>query len=317
MHHRYRFMRLTSVAAIMLAMLVLLPQGASAQSKSSLDIFSGLEVNFRDIDYLTQYDFMITFTPGFKWYLGNHWQVAGLCYLNVLNQYDSYYYNAYHPYLSGNRVFQHGILDVSKEFKLGGLFCKASAGFFTDSRYGIDLKMFLPLSDWFALEAQGGCTGRFTMTDGWGFSPMSRFAGTIGGDIYLSRWNTQLRGTIGSYLYTDYGFQAEAMRHFRHSTVSLYGRWSSYTNWGSDNSHIDGGFRVTVMLPPYHRTQRKVNFRPASNYLLPYSMNLHNYGNCMYLTDPEENDRDGWFSRDFLPWGSHNMEPDYIITEKE
>ena len=36
----------------------------------------------------------------------------------------------------------------------------------------------------------------------------------------------------------------------------------------------------------------------------------------MYRTDPEENERDGWFSRDLLQWGSHTMEPDFIITEK-
>ena len=41
----------------------------------------------------------------------------------------------------------------------------------------------------------------------------------------------------------------------------------------------------------------------------------HQYTNRMYRTDPEENERDGWFSRDFLQWGSHTMEPDFIITE--
>jgi hypothetical protein len=32
----------------------------------------------------------------------------------------------------------------------------------------------------------------------------------------------------------------------------------------------------------------------------------------MYNTDPEENERDGWFSRDLLQWGSHTMQPDFI-----
>ena len=36
----------------------------------------------------------------------------------------------------------------------------------------------------------------------------------------------------------------------------------------------------------------------------------------MYHTDPEQNERDGWFSRDLLRWGSHTMEPDFIITNK-
>jgi hypothetical protein len=42
----------------------------------------------------------------------------------------------------------------------------------------------------------------------------------------------------------------------------------------------------------------------------------HVVTNCYYRTDPEENERDGWFSRDLLQWGSHTMEPDFIITEK-
>ena len=37
----------------------------------------------------------------------------------------------------------------------------------------------------------------------------------------------------------------------------------------------------------------------------------------MYKTDPEENERDGWFDRDLLEWGSHTMAPDFIIEGKE
>lgn len=315
MHHRYHFTHLTTASGLLLALLLLQPQDVSAQQKSSVDIFSGLEFNMRDISYNgRQYDLFISLTPGFKWDFGNHWQVAGMFYVNVLNQFDNipdvngnyydYYHDSYHP------VFQFGMLDVSKEFRLGGIYCKASGGFFTTSRYGLDIKAFWPVTDWFAFEGQAGLTGFYGFQGGFGVSPIQRFSGTFGGDIYFKRSNTQLRGVIGSYIYRDWGFEAEAMRHFRHSTVSLYACWN-------DKEAFDGGFKVVVMLPPYHRTHRTLNFRPASNFQLPYSINLHSYTNCMYNTDPEQNIRDGWFSRDFLPWGSHNMEPDYIITEKE
>ena len=72
-----------------------------------------------------------------------------------------------------------------------------------------------------------------------------------------------------------------------------------------------------VMLPPYHRKQRTVNIRPASNFYLPYTIMVHEWTNRMYKTDPEENMRDGWFSRDLLDWGSHTMEPDFIITPND
>ena len=322
-----RFTRLTAVPLLTLvlgAMLVCPPNRAAAQQKEmSFDIFSGLIVGFRDISYERQYDVYISLTPGFKWYFGDHWQVAGKMYVDILDQYNNPYYSQY--YNRRGTIFHFGMLDVSKEFKLGGLYGKASAGFFSESRYGVDLKLFLPVTDWFAFEAQGGCTGLFSTSGGWGFSPMQRFAGTIGGDIYLSRSNTQLRGVIGSYVYRDWGAEVEAIRHFRHSSVSLYANWNNKSTRSLEGTiginevpdHFDGGFRVVVMLPPYHRKQRMVNIRPASNFYLPYTIMAHEWTNRMYNTDPEENLRDGWFSRDLLNWGSHTMEPDFIITPKE
>ena len=292
-------------------MLVLLcpPRRAAAQErKMSVDIFSGANFAFRDISYNRQYDIHLSLTPGFKWNFGDHWQVAGQMYLDIIDQYNDPYYSQYYNH-KGN-IFYFGMLDISKELKLGGLYCKASAGFFSESRFGVDLKLFLPVTSWFAFEAQGGLTGLFSTSNGWGFSPMQRFAGTIGGDIYLAGSNTQLRGVIGSYLYRDFGCEAEAIRHFRHSSVSLYANWNN-------KEAFDGGFRVVVMLPPYHRKQRTVNFRPASNFYLPYTIMVHEWTNRMYKTDPEENMRDGWFSRDLLDWGSHTMEPDFIITPND
>ena len=292
-------------------MLVLLcpPRRAAAQErKMSVDIFSGANFAFRDVSYNRQYDIHLSLTPGFKWNFGDHWQVAGQMYLDIIDQYNDPYYSQYYNH-KGN-IFYFGMLDISKELKLGGLYCKASAGFFSESRFGVDLKLFLPVTSWFAFEAQGGLTGLFSTSNDWGFSPMQRFAGTIGGDIYLAGSNTQLRGVIGSYLYRDFGCEAEAIRHFRHSSVSLYANWNN-------KEAFDGGFRVVVMLPPYHRKQRTVNIRPASNFYLPYTIMVHEWTNRMYKTDPEENMRDGWFSRDLLDWGSHTMEPDFIITPKE
>ena len=307
-----RFRRFAAVPMLTLllgAMLVCPPNRAAAQQKNmSFDIFSGLVFNFRDISYARQYDLYISLTPGFKWHFGDHWQVAGKMYVDILDQYNDPYYTQY--YKRRGTILHFGMLDVSKEFKLGELYCKASAGFFSESRYGVDLKLFLPVAKWFAFEAQGGCTGLFSTAGGWGLSPMQRFAGTIGGDIYLSRTNTQLRGVIGSYVYRDWGAEVEAIRHFRHSSVSLYANWNN-------KEAFDGGFRVVVMLPPYHRKQRMVNFRPASNFYLPYTIMAHEWTNRMYNTDPEENMRDGWFRRDLLDWGSHTMEPDFIITPKE
>ena len=306
---------MTPLLALMLALMFLCPpnKATAQEQKMSFDIFSGAEFNFRDISFNRQYDVYIYLSPGFKWYFGDHWQVAGQMFVDIINQYKDPYYDIYYDYQGGAVHF--GILDVSKELKLGGLYCKASAGFFTCSRYGLDLKLFMPVANWLAFEAQAGLTGRFYTYNGWGFSPMQRFSGTIGGDIYLSGSNTQLRGVVGSYIYKDLGAEVEVIRHFRHSSVSLYANWNNKGTEAVD--HYDGGFKVVVMIPPYRRKQRLVNVRPISNLSLPYSINVHQWTNRMYNTDPEENMRDGWFSRDLLDWGSHTMEPDFIITPKE
>ena len=201
------------------------------------------------------------------------------------------------------------MFDVSKEFHLNKLYLKASAGLFSEERYGLDLKAFLPLCNWFAFEGQAGWVGIMRHNPGFWITTPDRFAWTLGCDFYLSQRNTQFRGIVGRYLYQDFGCELEAMRHFNHTTASIYGRWNNAQGF-------DAGFKFVVMLPPYHRKHRAVNFRPASNFHTTYTVMYHVYTNRMYCTDPEENERDGWFSRDLLNWGSHTMKPDFIITEK-
>lgn len=318
--HNYSFFRRNCLMGIVLTVLLMSgPQRSWGQSeKASIDFFSGFEVGLYDFYFYQKYNVVFNLTPGFKWNMGNHWQLAGQARLTVINQ------------LSNDvRRFYPSMLVLSKELKAGPVYLKGSVGAFSNSRYGFDLKAFLPVTPWLAFEAQAGLTGLLTMAGGWGMSPMGRFTGTVGGDIYLSRWNTQLRGVVGKYVYTDWGFQAEAMRHFNHATVGLYAKWNNIAGQlGQEGVSLtqslakgmDGGFKVTIMLPPYKRTHRTVNFRPASHYSLTYlvrGMAQYRDANQLYYTDPEENMRDGWFSRDLLKWGSHTMEPDFIYKGKE
>lgn len=298
--YRHKSTRFGLIAAVFVALFLWTsqPKAAGQTSSPSIDFFSGVDFNFRDINYESQYDLLIRLTPGFKWNMGNHWQIAGQVFIPIVNQYDDNY-----------RYITPNIFDISKEFHLSKLYLKASAGLFSHQSYGVDLKAFLPLCDWFAFEGQAGCVGNIMVNPIWIIGSMNRFVWTFGGDFYLPRWNTQFRCTAGKYLYYDYGCEVEAMRHFNHTTISVYSRWSNIDGF-------DGGFKLVIMLPPYHRKHRAVNIRPASNFRMVYTVMYHNYSNRIYRTDPEENERDGWFSRDFLKWGSHTMESDFIITEK-
>lgn len=273
------------------------PQAIAQAAPPSVDFFSGVDFNFRDINYNTQYEFLIRLSPGFKFNFGDHWQLSGQAFIPIVNQYgDSYKY------------IRPNIFDISKEFHIKKLYLKASAGLFSVQHYGVDLKAFLPLCDWFGFEGQAGLVGLMLIIPEWNISPMSQFVWTAGGDFYLSRWNTQFRAVVGRYLLRDFGGEIEVLRHFNHSTASIYSRWNNVQGF-------DAGFRFVIALPPYHRKHRTVNFRPASNFRTSYTVMYHTFTNRMYRTDPEENERDGWFSRDLLKWGSHTMEPDFKITE--
>ena len=273
------------------------PKAKGQNVSPGVDFFSGVDFNFRDINYKTQYEFLIRLNPGFKWNMGNHWQLSGQVLIPIVNQYGTEY-----------GFSQINILNVSKEFKISNLYLKATAGAFSQGIYGLDMKAFLPMCDWFAFEGQAGYIGWFLIyPDLWIGAP-NRFVGTFGGDFYLPQWNTQFRCVVGKYMYRDFGFEVEAMRHFNHTTASIYGRWSN-------NEGFDAGFKFIIALPPYHRKHRAVNIRPISNFRSSYTVMYHVYSNRMYKTDPEENERDGWFSHDFLQWGSHTMKPDFIIKD--
>lgn len=139
---------------------------------------------------------------------------------------------------------------------------------------------------------------------------MERFTVLTGAQVYLHRWNTQLSAKGGRFVYGDYGIVGEGFRHFKHVSVGVY---ASY----SDRAKENGGFKVVVMLPPYKRNRHRVNFRPASNFRLTYNIEADPYSNTMYKTDPEENERDGWFDCDLLPWGQNLMVPDFVEKRKE
>ncbi|ADY37300.1 hypothetical protein Bacsa_2767 [Phocaeicola salanitronis DSM 18170] len=266
-----------------------------------VDIFMGVDLNYRDLLHNGRvYDFLINLTPGIKWNMGKGWQATAQAFIPVYNNYGDRY-----------KKVRLTMAVLSKEMSFRSRwYLKASGGLFGSERYGLDLKGMYVVNDWLALEAQAGWTGYCSMAAGWEASLPKRLTALAGADFYLSKWNTQFRVRGGRFVYEDYGAIVEAMRHFRHCTVGVYGE---YSNEGGKNA----GFKVVMMIPPYKRHRRKVNFRPASNFRLTYSLEGDAYANKMYATDPEENEREGWFDREALKWGSNTMEPDFENEERK
>ena len=251
-----------------------------------VDIFMGLDFHYRDIFHKRVFDVLLNLTPGVKWNMGRQWELSGQVFIPIVNQYGDLYKNVRINMLNISKV-------LTMNNRRGAL--KITGGIFSQERYGIDIKGMFMLRDWVALAAQAGFTGYVSMQRGWDASVMGRVLALAGADFYLRKWDCEIRVRAGRYLYKDNGCGLEGMRHFKHTTVSLFGEYSSI-------GKFNGGFKVVVMLPPYHMKRRKVNFRPASNFRLTYHKEADPYSNIVYFTDPEENEYDGWFGKNYLEY---------------
>lgn len=289
--------KVLAILSILLGSLPILAQYRAG----TVDIFMGADLNYRDIYYNGRvFDLLINLTPGVKWHPGHRWEVAAQAYIPIVNQYGRDY-----------KYVRLSNASVSKQMAFGNRFkMKLSGGFFNLDSYGLDFKGMYIINKWLAVTGQAGLVGLWTMAPDCRMGSMNEFVFQLGPEVYLNRYNTDLWIRAGRYLYGDYGFRAEGFRHFKHVSVGLYAKYS-------DKLKEDIGFKVIIMLPPYKRTARKVNIRPASNFRLTYSTNAHRYANKMYATDPEENERSGWFDHDLLPWGQSTMAPDFKLKDKD
>ena len=263
--------------------------------EGEVDFLVGAELNYRDIFHNKVYQWLINLTPGVKWHIRDHWQITAQVLVPVVNEYGDKY-----------KKVRINVAALSKELYIGQRgFVKLSGGWFTQERYGLDAKGFLIVNDWLGLEAQAGLTGHLSMAGPkWRASSPRRITGLAGVDVYLNPWNTQFRVRGGRFILEDYGCVGEVMRHFTHCSVGLYGEYS-------DKAGKNGGFKFVIMIPPYNRKRHKVNFRPASFFRQVYNYGANSFQNLMYQTDPEENEREGWFDRERMPWGTNLMAPDF------
>ena len=282
---RKELIRLACIVAVLTGVCRMTAVAQPAIPAGQVDLFMGVDLNYRDLFHNGRvYDFLINLTPGVKWNMGKGWQVTAQAMVPVVNQYGAYY----------KRV-RLNMAALSKEAHWGERwYLRVTGGLFDDERYGVDAKGMYVVNRALALEAQAGLTGFCSMATGWAASTPERVIALVGANVYLNRWNTQFRARGGRFLYEDYGAVAEVMRHFRHCTVGVYGQYS-------DKGKANGGFKVIMMIPPYKLKRRKVNVRPATNFRLTYNQQGDAYANAVYRTDPEENEREGWFGLTPVP----------------
>lgn len=285
-----------------ISILLYFAPGASGQMRAGqVDLFMGVDFNYRDIHFNNRvFDVLVNLTPGVKWNMGHRWEAAAQVLIPIVNQYGNRY----------KRV-RLNMAVLSKQMAFGNRFkMKVSGGLFGAERYGLDLKAAFLINSWLALSGDFGLTGYCSMAAGWEASWPSRVTAVAGPEFWLAKWQTKFTVRGGRFLYEDYGVIGEGFRHFKHVSVGAY---AQYSNLCKENF----GFKVIVMLPPYRRTRRKVNFRPASNFRITYNNQADEYAVRSYFTDPEQNEREGWFDRDLLPWGENMMPADFTEKSKE
>ena len=119
--------------------------GFSQQKAGTVDIFMGVDFNYRDIFWNNRvYDVLVNLTPGVKWNMGNRWEAAALVHVPVYNDYGDYY-----------KYVRLYMATLSKQMIVGNhLKLKATGGLFGTERYGIDLKGMLMVNDWLAFTVQ-------------------------------------------------------------------------------------------------------------------------------------------------------------------
>lgn len=282
-------LRLLSLTVILLISIISAPTCHARSNPGEVDIFAGVDFRYRDIHFRRLFDVLLCVTPGARWSFAPGWDVATQVYVPLYNTMgDSY------------KAPKLNVASLAYQRNIGGrVALKGSAGIFSAERYGLDLKGMWMLTPWLALEGETGLTGygRYTLTR-IDYSAPTRWSGQLGGAIWLAPWSVLMRGRAGRYCYGDWGCDAEMMRHFRHTTVGLKGRWSQEMG-------LAFGFNITVMLPSASVRYRKLRIRPAAAFELNYTNRSDYNANTLYRTDPEENVREGWFSPTVAPWGPY------------
>ena len=270
-------------------------------------MFCGAELSYADVNFTRLYNVLVNLTPGTKVNLGKDWEFAAQAYIPVVNS----------GYATRYSMVRLNMANFSKvlKFEKAHQYLRFTAGLFGKERYGADVRWMYPITSWLMVQARLGLTNHWAL----GFSINSsdsesefttsqwNFTGMMGVNFWLNRWKTELRLIGGRYLNEDFGVEGEAVRHFKHCSVSVFAQLhEKYANpYMKKGNNYSGGFRVVMMLPPYKKYKRKVVWRPASNFRLTYNAQSDGYSMRKYTTDPEENERTYPIR---IPWGTGNFD---------
>jgi len=168
-----------------------------------------------------------------------------------------------------------GLITASQRFRIpyADIVGKASAGVFTNNRYGLGVEASrrFDFAPWMWLEGSFALLG-LCYWDGFVFHVDKDLAPywSMGGGFYVPQLETSFTGRVHKFLLDDYGIKCEMIRHFRKCSIGFYLEKGLNTY-----AHTNGGFRFSIALPPYRYKRNGYIPRvgPTGNIGMTYNAN--------------------------------------------
>ena len=174
----------------------------------------------------------------------------------------------------GNTI-RPGLVVLSQSFRLPHQFyATASAGYFTNDRYGLSGKVHKFLFNGrLAIGATAGYTGRVQLIGGaFNYTSMHVPTWFCDASYRVAIWDLTLGAGYGSFIDRDRGWRADVTRQFGEVSIGFFAMKSG--------SVVNGGFNFIVPLPlRRHGTKNRIRVRPAPYVPWEYrAKGLPNYG---------------------------------------
>lgn len=243
-----------------------------------VDIVVYPELSFKNMVLTQIYQVLFNLSPALEVSLWEGMKFSGQVIFPIYN-------DGYGSLLGKTRP---GFISASQKIRLpGNIFTTTSVGIFNGDRYGVDFKAFYP----FFLDERLSLEGRVSYTgtgywDGFSYyySKKKTLTWSIGGNLYWSRYNTQLNMRLEQYLLGEKGVICEMTRHFRYTSIAFYAGKAQIAK-------PTYGFRFQVALPPYKYKRHKYYPRitPSKNMGIKYNGSNERYYYSTFRTQPGDN----------------------------
>lgn len=236
-------------------------------SAYKVDILIYPQLSFQNMDITKVYQVMFSLNPALEVSLWPGMKLTGQVILPLVV--DTEGYAAYSPLYKKVRP---GFLTLAQRFRLPfNIKGKATAGYFNQDQYGLDLQLFRPFKDKrFSVEGRIGYTG-WGYWNGFKLKYNSQYQWTwnIGGNFYWPKYDTRFSLKAEQYLMGEKGVRFDMVRYFKYAAVGFYAM-------KAEEANSNGGFLFQIALPPYKQKRHKYVPRVSTSQCMGIMYNAGN-----------------------------------------